>query len=415
MRSITGIADEVTDYAATFDADAVTVTQARLVQEQAVRMERAAAALKAKCAARTAQSGSWREAGDRSPAHELARTTGVTVGQARETLQTGQQLAQLPELAQAASRGELSPQQTAAVAQVGAVAPDLVGQLMERAKETTVPQLREDCARALASRDRDAETRRQRIHADRSLRHWTTPAGVGVLHVEDTPEVIAGIVTDIAPAREALFTQARERGEHVRPDALDVDALTATVRAGRDGNGGDAANSARPPHRCAPRVKMLVRVDFDTLLRGYPIDGEVCEIAGYGPISVTAARDLMATGDPFLAAIVTRGRQVCGVAHLGRKALSYQASALEWLNPCCAADGCTQTARLEIDHRDPWSRTKVTMLDLLDRLCDHHHDLKTHSNWALTAGTGKRPFVPPTDPRHPQHTRQCSRGDPPAA
>ena len=40
--------------------------------------------------------------------------------------------------------------------------------------------------------------------------------------------------------------------------------------------------------------------------------------------------------------------------------------------------------------------------DLLDRLCGHHHDLKTIDNWALAAGRGKRPFVPPGDPRHPR-------------
>ena len=36
-----------------------------------------------------------------------------------------------------------------------------------------------------------------------------------------------------------------------------------------------------------------------------------------------------------------------------------------------------------------------------DRLCRHHHGLKTHQGWALVPGRGKRPFVPPDDPRHP--------------
>jgi hypothetical protein len=37
----------------------------------------------------------------------------------------------------------------------------------------------------------------------------------------------------------------------------------------------------------------------------------------------------------------------------------------------------------------------------LDRLCVHHHRLKTHNGWALIAGSGKRPMVPPSDPQHP--------------
>ena len=154
--------------------------------------------------------------------------------------------------------------------------------------------------------------------------------------------------------------------------------------------------------------QVLIRVDFDTLLRGYPIDGEVCEIAGYGPVAVCAVRDIMHSGDAFLAAIISKGQQVLGVSHYGRKALAHQASALEWINPTCAADGCTQHARLETDHRDSWAHSKVTLLDLLDRLCEHHHALKTLHDWALVTGRGKRPFVPPTDQRHPTN----ARGDP---
>jgi len=165
-----------------------------------------------------------------------------------------------------------------------------------------------------------------------------------------------------------------------------------------------------PPHKCAPRAKLLIRIDFDTLLRGYPIDGETCEIAGVGPVAVAAVREIAESGDAFLAGIVTKGEQVLGVVHYGRKALARQDSALEWINPTCAVDGCTQHVRLQTDHRDPWARSKITLLDLLDRLCDHHHALKTLHDWALVDGRGKRAFVPPTDSRHPNR----ARGDPAA-
>lgn len=159
---------------------------------------------------------------------------------------------------------------------------------------------------------------------------------------------------------------------------------------------------------------MLIRVDFAALLRGYPVEGEVCEIAGYGPVSVQAVRDIAASGDAFLAAIISNGQQVVGVAHHGRKALARQQTAIEWLNPVCAADGCTQHARLETDHTGPWARSKVTLTDLLDRLCEHHHDLKTQQNWALVHGRGKRAFVPPDHPDHPSRPSNA-RGDPTVA
>jgi hypothetical protein len=41
---------------------------------------------------------------------------------------------------------------------------------------------------------------------------------------------------------------------------------------------------------------------------------------------------------------------------------------------------------LETDHREDWARTHITVLGLLDRLCRHHHSLKTTKGWALVEG-----------------------------
>jgi hypothetical protein len=146
-----------------------------------------------------------------------------------------------------------------------------------------------------------------------------------------------------------------------------------------------------------------VRIDFEALLRGYVIEGEVCEVAGFGPIAVSAVRDLLESGDPFLAAVVTRGVQVVGVAHLGRRVTAHQQTALEWLYPTCAAEGCSTATWLENDHRLDWATSHLTVLDLLDRLCSHHHDLKSLDGWRLVDGHGKRAFVAPSDTRHPRH------------
>ena len=419
-------------WAAAFDASALTVDQCRQVVADVSAMQGMLATVLADASARIADSGTWRSEGDRSAAHQLARETGTTVGAARQTLETGERLRELPALAGIARSGALSAAQTSAVAELGAVAPDLVPSFVARAQETTLAELREECARAAAARQPDPEEQRAWVHAARSLRQWREAGGAQVMQVRDTPEVIAGLYTKLAPVRESLFIDARERGEHVSPDALDVDALVATVDAGyRVATGATAVTSGNdpggttsvtsPPHRCAPRAKVLVRIDFDALLRGRPIDGEVCEIAGYGPVAVSAVREMLASGDAFLAAIVTKGEQVVGVAHVGRKALGVQATTLEWINPTCAVDGCTRAVRLEIDHRRDWAATKLTLTDLLDRLCEHHHDLKTREDWALVEGQGKRRFVPPRDPRHPRNPLRRERrsgkprGDPSAA
>ncbi|MGH9264507.1 MAG: hypothetical protein ACRD1D_07425, partial [Acidimicrobiales bacterium] len=162
------------------------------------------------------------------------------------------------------------------------------------------------------------------------------------------------------------------------------------------------------PAGARPIAKILVRVDLAALLRGQVGPGEVCEVAGFGPVAVSAIGDLMDSGDPFLAAVVTRGQAVVGVAHLGRRPTAAQQSALEWLYPTCAVEGCSAVAWLENDHRVDWAASHLTVLDLLDRLCSHHHDRKTQDGWGLVEGRGTRPFVPPDDPRHPRHQRSAA-------
>jgi hypothetical protein len=240
----------------------------------------------------------------------------------------------------------------------------------------------------------DAEARRQAIHDQRFLRAWTDAEGAWNLRMRDNPEVGAAVMAAIEGVRDRLFRQARAQGRPEPTEAYAADALVELV--------------AGAGARAGSRAKIIVRVDLPALLRAQVGPGEVCEIAGFGPVAVSAIRDLLDTGDPFLAAVVTTGQKVVGVAHLGRRANAHQQTALEWLYPTCAAEGCSSLAWLENDHRVDWAASHVTILDLLDRLCSHHHDLKTMDNWALVDGHGKRALVPPDDPRHPRRTERAA-------
>jgi hypothetical protein len=317
------------------------------------------------------------------------------VGQAKEALETGRRLQELPATADAARRGELSAQQTAVIADAARADPDAEARLLEASKSGSLGELRAECARTKANAC-DIEARRRRIRERRCLRNWTDADGVGNLLLRDNPETIAEIMARVAPVRDEIFGQARAEGRREPLEAYAADALHQIVC-------GDT------PAATKPTTKILARVDLAALLRGYPVGDETCELAGHGPVAVSALRDLIDTGDPFLAAVVTEGEQVVGVAHLGRRPTARQCSALEWLYPTCAVEGCNALTFLEYDHRDDWATTHRTVFELLDRLCCHHHDLKTTEGWGLVEGRGKRAFVPPDDPRHPrQH-------DPPAA
>ena len=241
----------------------------------------------------------------------------------------------------------------------------------------------------------DLEARRRAVRSRRGLRHWTDPSGTWHLAAQGLPEDGARVMASLAPFADAAFKSARREGRREAQEAYAFDGLVALAGAG----GG---------HK--PRYDISVRVDLESLLRGYPLGGELCELVGYGTISAQAACDMVASGNGLLRAVLTKGRYVTGVAHPGRRATSHVATALDFVFPRCAAQGCgVRAAYLQTDHRVDWSKTRVTMFDLLDRLCPRHHAMKTNQGWALAPGTGKRPFVAPGDPRHPAN---CAPADP---
>ena len=390
----------MSEYATRFDPARIPAHDAACVVEDAAAIKNMAATVEALAAARVAETALWKRDGDRSAAHQLARTTGTSVNQAKDALDAARRLRELPATEAAARRGELSAQQVAVITDAASTDPNAEARLLEQSRTQSFGELRDDCARTKANVI-DLEARRRGIHAERHLRNWVDTGGAGNLHLRDNPEVVAGIMATLEPIREELFEAARKEGRREPQEAYAADALAELARrAERNGSGGKPAR----------RAKILARVDLTRLLGMPPVGDDVCELAGYGPVAPSAIRDLLDTEDPFLAAVVTKGQEVVGVAHLGRRPNAHQQTALEWLYPTCAAEGCNNLAYLENDHRQAWAHTHTTIFEWLDRLCGHHHDLKTTEHWAFIEGRGKRAFVPPDDPRHPRNAHS-----PPAA
>ena len=359
--------------------------------EQVTSIEHMAATAKALLAARVADCGAWKREGHRSPADHIAQKTGSSVGAALDDLKRAERLAELPAVDEAARRGELSPQQANAVTAAAAAAPDEQHRLLGEAKRLPLKELQAECGRTRAAHS-DPEALRRKHQRERFVRRWNDAEGAGHLHAKGTPEAIAEIMAKVEAERDVIFGEARREGRCEPAEAYAFDALHR-ICVGETSGGGVAS-------------KVIVRVDLDTLLRGHPIDGETCEVAGV-PVAVSAIDDLLRSGSAFLAAVLTRAERLVGVAHLGRRPTAKQQTGLEWIYPTCAAAGCAQSARLQRDHRVDWARTKITMFDLLDLLCSFHHGLKTTEGWGLVEGRGKREFVPPDDPRHPRHGQRA--------
>ncbi|MCU1377233.1 MAG: protein of unknown function endonuclease [Acidimicrobiales bacterium] len=346
-------------------------------------LERLAASGKALVAERAAATNQWRAGGDRSPEHWLGRRTGSTVGAAKDVLDTARRLKNLPATDEAVRSGRLSADQAAAVADGAAAAPDAEAKLLAAAPEESVRELRNRVERVKAAvrSAEDEQARDEAIRRGRYLRKTVSSDGSHELHARGTAASIAAFWARLQPHIDAQFKQARKDGRRESPEAYAYDALMAMSQTG---------GSATSP------AKVIVRVDLSALRRGTTVPGEVCEIAGFGPISVAEAMRQM--NDAFLALVCTKGKDVVNVVHLGRQFTEHQKTALEWANPECCVKGCSSTVRLERDHREDWARTRETRVPAADRLCHHHHRLKT-AGWRLEAGNGKRRILPPRGQR----------------
>jgi hypothetical protein len=355
--------------------------QAATLLEWFTKVERLASAGRSLVAARAADTNQWRQSGARSPEHWLAQQTGTTVGAARDSLNTARRLASLPETDKAVRSGRLSAQQAAAVSEAATADPDAERQLLDAAPGESLAELRNRAERvkAAARSAEDEASREERIRRARTLRRSVAPDGAHELHARGTAKDIAAFWSRLQPFLDAEFKKARTEDRRESVDAYAFDALLALSESGGSSK---------------PNAKVLVRVDLAAIKRGTTERGEVCEIAGFGPIPVSEALKLM--NEAFIALVLTKGVEVRNVVHLGRQFTEHQKTALEWSDPECKVLGCSCTARLERDHRDDWALTHETRITSADRLCHQHHLLKTQG-WKLEPGEGKRRLLPPAD------------------
>ena len=133
----------------------------------------------------------------------------------------------------------------------------------------------------------------------------------------------------------------------------------------------------------------LAVVDVEALNRGNVESGETCEIAGVGPVSVSAVRALLS--DAFLAVVFKKGVDVLNVTHLGRQVTAAQRTAIEARGGCC--ERCGSTFLLDLDHNVGWTLTHDTCIDDLTHACWHCHDLKTRHKLRFAGPPGNKELV----------------------
>ena len=391
---------------ARIDPDAVPLSEVTDLWTALDTVERRAAATKLLLARKVEDVGRWKRDGHRSAAEQLAAIAGMSVGAAKNQLETSKKVRKLPATAKALRAGKLSGAKAEAIAAAAEVAPEAEADLLDGAEGAPLADIREKCQRARA-KDRDAAY--ERIRKARSFKGYTDTEGAWNAVARGPIDAGAEFRAVHGPIVEEMFNAARAEGRREPYEAYAFDALIELAR--RAANPAAAAAAATPeleaePAKDKPKATpgqhlAIIRIDYTALRRGSVEGDEVCEIVGLGPVPVSVARELL--GDAILKLVITKGIDVANVTHLGRSATVAQQVALWWSSAACTVLGCPRTQRLQNDHRYEWVKTKRTRVDELDPLCKHHHDLKTRDNWALIEGEGPRPMVPPEDPRHPRN------------
>ena len=208
------VSDVLAKIAVDFDADLFTGKQAQRIVCAAADVERFAVTLKTLAMRRVDQTDAWKSDGARSPQSWLANKTGTTMSDAYGTVELGEQLEQLPTVAAAARKGQLSPGKTKMIAGAASKDPDSESQLVQAARTGSITALKNECA---AARQRGAgPDAMARIHERRSFRDWTDRDGA--YHFEGMMTADKGGEVQESPRRvHRPGLSRRASGRHPRP------------------------------------------------------------------------------------------------------------------------------------------------------------------------------------------------------
>ena len=368
---------ELQTFISSLEVDCVDAAGARGLVEIAERLRRAGDSLRTVAVGQVERTNAWKGEGAKSISEWLSNETDCAHYEAQSVVLLANQLQHLPVTTAALLSGDLSGTQAVEIARGAIVAPNTETQLLNLSKHATVRDLRDATSRVVAAATDEAERHRQ-VHKSRYLKSWIDLDGSFNLKARMTVANGALVMAALKPIQDEIFRSARKSGAHERPEAYAADALMALC---------EKANNAAPAARASankatrPNAVMHIRVDIDALKRGRTEHGEICEIAGVGPIPVATATEYL--GEAFLKLLVVDGVDIKTVAHMGRHIPAPLRTAVEERDRVCQVPTCDMSIGLEMDHIVPFAEGGPASLENLVRLCKRHHLQKTHDGYRL--------------------------------
>ena len=317
----------------------------------------------------------WKGEGAKNISEWLAAETDCAQYEAQSVVMLANQLQHLPTTQAALLSGTLSNAQAVEVARGAIVSPNSETQLLRLATYATVRDLRDASGRVVAAAT-DEAARHKQIHKSRFLKSWRDPDGAFIIKGRMTVANGALVMAALKPIQDEIFKAARTSGDHERPEAYAADALMALCEKATT-----KQISTSGTKTTRPNAVINIRVDIDALKRGHTEHGEVCEIAGVGPIPVATATEYL--GEAFLKLLILDGVDIKTVAHMGRHIPAPLRTAVEERDRLCQVPTCDMSIGLEIDHIKPFAEGGPASLENLVRLCKRHHLQKTHDGYRL--------------------------------
>jgi len=372
---------ELQTYISSIEIDCVDAAGARGLVEIAERVRRAGDSLRTVAVGQVERTNAWKGEGAKSLSEWLSIETDCAHYEAQSVVLLANQLQHLPVTQAALLSGDLSGTQAVEVARGAIVAPNTERQLLNLSKHATVRDLRDATSRVVAAATDEAERHRQ-VHKSRFFKSWTDPDGSFNVKGRMTVANGALVMAALKPIQDQIFREARKSGEYERPEAYTADALMVLCeKANNAALGLKAGVNATEKRSSRPNAVINIRIDIDALKRGHTENGEVCEIAGVGPIPVATATEYL--GEAFLKLLVVDGVDIKTVAHMGRHIPAPLRTAVEERDRVCQVPTCDMSVGLEIDHIKPFSEGGPASLENLVRLCKRHHLQKTHDGYRL--------------------------------
>lgn len=312
----------------------------------------------------------------RNVVKRVADVTGAPIGEAKDLLSLGRQLAGCPLTREAFLTGNLSPAKASEIVKTEAEVTGSEGELLALAAGSSVEVLREQAAKMrLEAQDREDLAKRQ---ADaRKVRHGRNDLGMVTVSAEFEP-IPGTVFVNRLEAETKRRYQAARREEPITWDQARADAFLAMVEGQGKGHG----------RRADVAVVMDLRLVRDPHATG---EGMVCHVPGVGPVSPREAKALL--DDAFLTAVIHDGVEIRTVARFGRHRPAPLQAALDLGNPpdfdaaVCAS--CGSRHHLEWDHINPVANDGETSYVNLEPECWPCHVDKTERDRAQGKLRGK--------------------------